>query len=58
MKRVTGQVASAASVASVIAWTWNTFLPEHAMPAEVAGAMGGLVGPLVAWLVSWLPKPE
>lgn len=57
MKRVAGHAGTSAPVAALIAWLWNAYNPEHQMPAEVAGAIGGLVGPVVAYIVSWVPKP-
>jgi hypothetical protein len=56
LNKVQAQSASAASVAVVIAWLWNSFLPEYEMPAEVAASLGAFVGPVGAWLLNWLPK--
>ncbi|HEB79664.1 MAG TPA: hypothetical protein ENI79_04230 [Rhodospirillales bacterium] len=58
MKKVIGQAAAASPISAFLAWVWNSYNPEHQMPAEVAGALGGLVGPAVAYLVSWLPHPH
>ena len=58
MKKVVGQSAAGAPLAAVIAWAWNIHNPDMAMPAEVAGAVGGMIGPIVAYLVSWLPSPN
>jgi len=30
----------------LIAWAWNSFVPDHAMPAEVAAVVGGVLRPL------------
>jgi len=57
MKKVVGQASAAAPLAAVIAWAWNIKFPEAAMPAEVAGAIGGIIGPVVSYGVSWLPSP-
>jgi len=57
-KKIVGQTAAGAGVASVTAWVWNINYPESQMPAEVAAALGGVIGPAIKYLVSWLPHPD
>lgn len=41
-----------------LAWAWNTYVPSHPMPAEVAVALAPMVGYTASWLLSWLSKPR
>lgn len=49
MNRVTG-----ASVGGgvLIAWAWNTAVPDSPMPAEVAAVVGAVVAPLYEVIVA------
>ncbi len=58
-----GKVKASSAVAgagagALIAWLWNGFVVEPAMPAEVAAVVGGMAGPVIRWLVAWLPEPQ
>lgn len=48
MAAVTPPVATGASVGSgvLIAWAWNTAVPDAPMPAEVAAVVGAVLVPL------------
>lgn len=37
------------SLSLIIAWIWNTFIPEHPMPAEVAIAMSTFLSTLAVF---------
>ena len=57
-KRVNASAAVAGGSGTVvIAWLWNTFLPDYPMPAEVAAGMAPMVGYILAWAVGWLCSP-
>ncbi len=55
-KRVVGHATAAGGSAVVLAWLWNSYVPEHQMPAEVAAGLAPLVGAVLAWAVSWVPR--
>jgi hypothetical protein len=50
IRKVTfGGLAGACSI--VLVWLWNTFLPSHMMPAEVASGVTTILSFVVSYLV-------
>ena len=39
--------AGGAGLGALVCWAWNTFMPEHQMPAEIGAIIGGLLTPFV-----------
>lgn len=42
-------VIAGTPVSLVIVWLWNTFLPQHTIPAEVAASLGAVVSALAGY---------
>lgn len=57
-RKVTGNAVAGGSMAAVLVFIWDIFVPNHPMPAEVAAAGAPALGAIIAWAVSWAPKPE
>ena len=51
-KRVTGNLAAAASLGVIVVWAWNGLVPEYQMTAEVGVSVGAVLGVVVAYGVS------
>lgn len=58
--RITGTVAAGVTLAPVVVWAWNGFIPEGwpEMTATVAAPLGYALGELVRYVVSWFPSPH
>lgn len=45
-------------ISVVLAWAWNTFLPQYQMPAEVSAALGSVLSSLAARLMPASERPS